>query len=113
MALIDRFLARAVKRGPLTVIHANGETRSFGVPDPAFRPVTLRFGPGVGRAILRDPSLGAAETFMDGRLTIEQGDILDLLTLMTGNNLWEDSTGNLLPGPLRRAVDGVAHRIGR
>ena len=27
---------------------------------------------------------------MDGRLTIEDGDILDLLELVTGNNRWED-----------------------
>jgi cyclopropane-fatty-acyl-phospholipid synthase len=113
MALIDRFLTRAIMRGPLTVIHTDGSTRSYGAPDPSFNPVTIRFGPGAERAILRDPSLGAAEAFMDGKLVIEQGDILDLLTLMTGNNLWEEGSGNLLPGPIRRAVDSVAHKIGR
>jgi cyclopropane-fatty-acyl-phospholipid synthase len=113
MALIDRFLTRAITRGPLTVIHTDGSTRSYGAPDPAFKPVTIRFGPGAERAILRDPSLGAAEAFMDGKLVIEQGDILDLLTLMTGNNLWEEGSGNLMPGPIRRAIDGVAHKIGR
>ncbi|MBC9032864.1 class I SAM-dependent methyltransferase [Sphingomonas sp. JC676] len=113
MALIDRFLTRAITRGPLSVIHTDGSTRSYGVPDPAFKPVTIRFGPGAERAILRDPSLGAAEAFMDGKLVIEQGDILDLLTLMTGNNLWEQGSANLMPGPIRSAIDGVAHRIGR
>jgi cyclopropane-fatty-acyl-phospholipid synthase len=113
MALIDRFLARAVTRGPLTAIHTNGDTRSFGVPDPAFKPVTVRFGPGAERAILRSPSLGAAEAFIDGKLTIEQGDILDLLTLMTANNKWEEGSAYLEPGPLRRALDGVVHRLGR
>jgi cyclopropane-fatty-acyl-phospholipid synthase len=113
MALIDRFLTRAITRGPLTLIHTDGTTRSFGVPNPAFKPVTLRIGAGAERAILRDPSLGAAEAFIDGKLTIEQGDILDLLTLMTGNNLWEEGSVNLVPGPFRSAIDSISHRLGR
>ena len=36
MALIDLFLAKAVKRGTLTVNHADGKTPTFGTPDPAF-----------------------------------------------------------------------------
>ncbi|MDP5279341.1 cyclopropane-fatty-acyl-phospholipid synthase family protein [Sphingomonas sp. DG1-23] len=113
MALIDRFFERAVKRGQLTVFHADGTSRSFGAPDAAIRPVTLRFGPGAAAAIVRNPSLGAAECFMDGRLTIEQGDILDLLVLMTGNNRWEDATAALDPKPLSRLVNTIMHRIGR
>ena len=113
MALIDRFFERAVKRGQLTVIHADGSSRSFGAPDPDIRPVTVRFGPGAAAAIVRDPSLGAAECFMDGRLVIEQGDILDLLVLMTSNNRWEDATAALDPKPLARLANNVMHRIGR
>lgn len=113
MALIDRFFARAVKRGQLNVIHADGTRRSFGTPDPALAPVTIRFGPGVAAAILRDPALGAAESFMDGRLVIEQGDIRDLLMLMTSNNRWEDATAALDPKPLARLANNIAHRIGR
>ena len=71
MALIDTFFTRAVKRGQLVVIHADGTSRSFGEPDPHLKPVTIRFARGAAAAILRDPSLGAAECFMDGRLTIE------------------------------------------
>jgi cyclopropane-fatty-acyl-phospholipid synthase len=113
MALIDSFFARAVKRGQLTVLHADGTSRSFGGPDPDLKPVTVRFARGAAAAILRDPSLGAAECFMDGRLTIEQGDILDLLMLMTSNNRWEDATSALDPRPLARLVNNIAHRIGR
>lgn len=113
MALIDRFFARAVKRGQLTIFHADGESRSFGAPDPDLKPVTIRFGPGAAAAILRNPSLGAAEAFMDGRLTIEQGDILDLIVLMTGNNRWEDATAALDPKPLSRLANAIAHKIGR
>ncbi|MDV3457750.1 cyclopropane-fatty-acyl-phospholipid synthase family protein [Sphingomonas sp. HF-S4] len=113
MALIDGFFARAVKRGQLVVYHADGSSRSFGEPDPDINPVTIRFGPGAAGAIMRDPALGAAEAFMDGRLTIEQGDILDLLVLMTSNNRWEDATAALDPKPLARLANAVAHRIGR
>jgi len=112
MALIDRFLTRAIRRGLLTLIYSDGSTKVFGTPDPALSPVTLRLGPGAERAILTDPSLGAAEAFIDGKLVIEQGDIRDLLFLLTSNNRWEEG-GNILPGLVRRTFDGVKHRIGR
>ncbi len=114
MALIDHFFTRAVKRGELTVIHADGSARSFGSPDAALTPVTIRFtDPSVARRILTDPALGAAESFMDGRLVIERGDILALLRLVTANNKWEDATGNLTPGAFKRAIDGVRFRLDR
>jgi len=114
MALIDHFFTRAVKRGELTVIHADGSARSFGSPDTALTPVTIRFtDPSVARRILTDPALGAAESFMDGRLVIERGDILALLRLVTANNKWEDATGNLTPGAFKRAIDGVRFRLDR
>ena len=114
MALIDHFFARAVKRGELTVIHADGTARSFGAPDAEIASVTIRFtDPSATRRILTDPSLGAAEAFMDGSLVIEQGDILALLNLFTANNKWEDATGNLNAGLLRRGFDNVRFRLDR
>lgn len=113
MALIDQFFVRAVKRGPLNVIHADGSTRSFGDPDPGLKPVTIRLNRGAAAAIVRDPGLGAAESYMDGKLEIEQGDIFDLLNLITANNRWEEGARALDPTPLRRAVEAVTHRIGR
>ncbi|PKP91108.1 MAG: SAM-dependent methyltransferase [Alphaproteobacteria bacterium HGW-Alphaproteobacteria-16] len=114
MALIDHFFARAVKRGELTVIHADGSARSFGTADPDLAAVTIRFTtPAAARRILTDPALGAAEAFMDGTLVIEKGDILALLHLVTVNNMWEDATGNLNPGPLKRSIDNVRFRLDR
>ena len=96
MALIDRFFARAFKRGELTVIHPDGARRTFGAPDPDFAPVTIRLARGVTGAIMRNPGVGAAEAFMDGRLTIEQGDILGLLSMGKASNLWEGgATGRI------------------
>jgi cyclopropane-fatty-acyl-phospholipid synthase len=39
--------------------------------------------------LVRNPRLAIGETYMDGRLIIEDGSILDLLELITGNNRWE------------------------
>ncbi|WP_066798751.1 SAM-dependent methyltransferase [Sphingomonas soli] len=113
MALIDRFFERAIRRGELEVIHADGTVRRFGAPDPEFPGVTMRLAPGVAGRILRDPALGAAEAFMDGGLTIERGDILALVTLFAANNRWEEGDAALRAGLASRALGWVAHRIGR
>jgi cyclopropane-fatty-acyl-phospholipid synthase len=114
MALIDTFLSRLIRRGQLTLIHANGRRSSFGTPSDEFEPVTIRFTDnGVVRRIVRDPSLGAAEMFMDGRMVIEQGDILALLALATANNAWEDARGALDPTLFRRALSAVVFRLDR
>lgn len=114
MALIDLFLARAVKRGTLTLHRPSLPVRTFGTADPAFPDVTIRFtDKGVGRAIVTDPGLGAAEAFMDGRLVIETGDIRALVELLTANDPWEAGRGALAASAPRRALGAVAHRFGR
>jgi cyclopropane-fatty-acyl-phospholipid synthase len=113
MRVIDRFFSHAVQRGPLTVHYADGNAKTYGVPDTTLKPVTIRLHRGAAAQILRDPSLGAAEAFMDGKLVVEQGDILDLLMLITTNNRWEAGTATLDPSPLRKLVNAAAHAIGR
>ena len=114
MALIDLFLARRVKRGQLTVTHADGTVRTFGTHDPAFADVAIRFADrGAANFIVRNPGLGAAEAFMDGRLVVEQGDIRDLIELLTGNDPWEQGGDLLAPSVARRSVQAITHRIGR
>ncbi|MEG3150574.1 cyclopropane-fatty-acyl-phospholipid synthase family protein [Sphingomonas sp. ZT3P38] len=113
MALIDRFLARSVKRGQLTVTHADGSTSIFGSPDPDFPSVALRFADrGVAGRIVRHPALGAAEAFMDGSLIIDQGDIRDLVKLLKGNNQW-GSGGGLKPALPIKLLKQVVHRVDR
>ena len=114
MALIDLFLARAVKRGTLT-LHRPGEpARTFGTPDPGFPEVAIRFADrGVAGAIVRDPALGAAEAFMDGRLVIEQGDVRDLVGLLKGNSPWEADGSALQPSFAQRALLAATHRVAR
>lgn len=91
MSLFDRFAGHLFKRGEMTIILANGEARRYGTPDPAIKPVTIRFADrGVPAFIARNPHLHAAEAFMDGRLVIEQGDIRDLVDLVRANGRWEE-----------------------
>src|SRR3954462_207104 len=79
MWLLDKMLRNYVSRGELTVIDHKGRIYRYGAPDDEFRPVTVRVADSrVVRDIVRDPGLGAAETYRDGRLIVEQGDILDL-----------------------------------
>jgi cyclopropane-fatty-acyl-phospholipid synthase len=94
MWLLDKMLSGYVKRGELTIVTHDGKTYRYGRPDPEFRPVTVRLAvPGVPRQIARDPGLGAAEAYMDGKLLIEEGDILDLVNIIRGSHKWEDSVG--------------------
>jgi cyclopropane-fatty-acyl-phospholipid synthase len=112
MALIDTFLARAFKRGTLTVTYADGSTKVFGTADPAFPDIAIRFThKSVPGAIVRDPALGVAEAYIDGRMVIDRGDIMGLLALATKNNGWEAQTGALDPSPVARAVVGVKRKL--
>jgi cyclopropane-fatty-acyl-phospholipid synthase len=89
MALIGKLLGALVKRGSLTVIGADGERQTYG---PGGEPsLTVRFRDRkVPLDLLRNPRLAIGETYMDGRLVVEDGTILDLLQLITGANRWED-----------------------
>jgi cyclopropane-fatty-acyl-phospholipid synthase len=113
MALIDRFFARFVKRGQITVTYADGTIKTFGTPDPTLPTVAVRFtDKGAPGAIVRNPALGAAEAFMDGRLVIDQGDIRDLVNLLKGNTPWEKGDA-LKPSLPIKLLDKVVHRVDR
>ncbi|OWK32389.1 SAM-dependent methyltransferase [Sphingomonas mucosissima] len=114
MALIDMFLARAVKRGTLTLHRPKAAARTFGTPGPNFPDVTIRFADrGVALAIARNPALGAGECYMNGRLIVEQGDIRDLVELLKRNDAWEKGKKNLKPGLAARTFNAVKYRADR
>ena len=113
--LIDRFLGSAIRKGTLEVVHPEGGISRFGEPAPDMPDVRIRFtDSSVARKIMLDPRLGAAEAFMDGRLVIERGDVMDLARLFRANARWE-RTGSLKPASrwkglrnrLVTAIDGV------
>jgi cyclopropane-fatty-acyl-phospholipid synthase len=86
MRFLPHLLRRFVRNGRLTVIDHDGARESFGSgangPD-----VTLRLHDAtVEREIFFNPELKAAEAYMDGRLTVENGGrIHDLLELFSVN----------------------------
>ena len=114
MAIIDLFLSRRVRRGVLTLVNFDGGVQHFGNADPAMPNVTIRFtDKGVAGAIIRDPGLGAGEAYMNGRLTIDNDDVLGLVTLLTANDLWEDGANALAAAAPVRALQAITHRLGR
>jgi cyclopropane-fatty-acyl-phospholipid synthase len=114
MSLFERFLSATVKRGTLTVIDHKGHAKAFGVAETDWPDVTVRFADGkVARDIALHPDLGAGEAYMDGRMTIERGDVLDLTELIYRNNPWEQG-GTFDEPPLwRRAFRSAKGKLDR
>ena len=115
MSAIERFLRRVVRQGELRVITADGRHFDVGAPDPARRRITLRMTDRrVGFDILRHPRLGVAETFMDGRLVIEEGDIMALIDLVRFNGRWEKGGPSLAaPNPFKRHLGNLRSKLDR
>lgn len=114
MSLLESMLNRVIRRGQLTIVQADGSRRTFGSPDPTLRPVTVRFADkATPLRIARAPRIGAGEAYMDGKMIVEEGDILDLIRLVLGGAPFERG-GKLRPrNPIRRAFGGVRGRIDR
>ncbi len=94
MWLLEKALRRLIRRGELTITDHDGRRYQFGAPDPELLPVSMRFlDAKVARQIAADPGLGGAEAWMDGRLVMEQGEILDLVKLIRRNARWEEKSG--------------------
>jgi cyclopropane-fatty-acyl-phospholipid synthase len=93
MRLLDKMLPGLIKRGELNIIDPAGKTYRFGAPDPELKPVTVRLRDRkVAFQIARDPTLGTIETWMDDRLVVEQGEIIDLILIIRRNRRWEERT---------------------
>ena len=89
MALIGRLIDGLLKRGSITLVMPDGNRQTHGPGGGGS--LTIRLADRkVGFDIMRNPRLGLGEAYMDGRLTVEDGDILDLLELVTGSVRWED-----------------------
>ena len=124
MSLIGKLLGTLVKKGRLTLVTADGKRETFG-PDANAKPIIVRFTDRkVAFDIVRNPRLGFGEAYMDGRLLVEEGTILDLLELIVGANRWEFggkgrkimSTGKMSEvvalfrrNPAAKAKQNVAH----
>lgn len=112
--LLDRFLKQSVRRGALTAIESNGRTHHYGTPDPAIRPVTIRFtDAGAPGFIARNPRLGAGEAYMNGRMVVDEGDVLDLVRLIRANAAWDEGGSIEKRGTFTAAARRLFRHIGR
>lgn len=101
--LIDRILARIIKKGRLVLRHADGRVIDFGREVAGYPDLVIRFTDGkVARDILHDPRLGAGECYMDGRIVIEVGDVMQFVQLMQSNAPWGKRGRLNKPTALRR-----------
>ena len=89
MALISRLIGTLLAKGRITLIQPDGSRETYG--PGGGKELTVRFADKrVAFDLVRNPRLNVGEAYMDGRLIIEDGTILDLLELITGANRWED-----------------------
>ena len=108
--LIEKFLGRVIKHGVLDITFPDGSRTALGTPTPGFPDVGIRFASDAAmRKILLDPRLGAGETFMDGSLIVEKGDIMAVIELIRANQPWERKGRSLAPpGALKRLKERAA-----
>src|SRR3954451_20090921 len=106
MLLIGTLVDELLATGSITLIRPGGKAETYG--PGGGKHLTIRFADKkVAFDILRNPRLGVGEAYMDGRLTIEDGTILDLLELIVGSNRWEEK------GEGRAALSKGKNRIKR
>jgi cyclopropane-fatty-acyl-phospholipid synthase len=119
--MLKYILCSLIANGTLTVIRADGSRFSAGSGEPhvAFRIHDRR----AEWELALHPDLKLGELYMDGRLTMEEGDIYDLLLLAMSNTAYRRVSGLLSAirtlrrlfrrlsqyNPARRAKDHVAH----
>ena len=82
--LVERLFRKLIQKGRLTVIGHDGKTTVF-EGDPGPEVTICLHAPGAGRRIALNPTLGTAETYMEGLLTVEDGNIYDFLDLTAMN----------------------------
>jgi len=106
MSLIGTLVDKLLTKGSITLLRPAKAPQTFG--PGGGKHLTIRFtDKKVAFDILRNPRLGVGEAYMDGRLLIEDGTILDLLELIVGSNRWEDK------GEGRAALSKGKNRIKR
>ncbi|GGE02684.1 cyclopropane-fatty-acyl-phospholipid synthase [Tsuneonella deserti] len=101
--LLEKVLVRAVRKGVLVVTRSDGTSRSFGTPVAGYPEVAIRLcDKRVARDVLTDLRLGFGEAYMDGRIAIERGDVMQLVSLMRANSRWEEGRSLAPPSMGRR-----------
>jgi cyclopropane-fatty-acyl-phospholipid synthase len=90
MSLIGTLVGKLLRKGSITLLTPGHPPELLGRGGEPH--LTIRFTDNkVGFDIVRNPRLGLGEAYMDGRFIVEDGTILDLMEMVTGQNRWEDS----------------------
>jgi cyclopropane-fatty-acyl-phospholipid synthase len=90
MSLIGRLVDKLLTKGSITLKLPGKEAHTYGAGGG--KHLTVRFTDRkVAFDILTNPRLGVGEAYMEGRLIIEDGTILDLLEMIVGANRWEET----------------------
>lgn len=114
MKLFERVLQRLVSRGQLTVFQADGRHFTVGTADPDFPDLAMRFSDKkVPFDIVRDPRLGFAEAWIDGRVIIEGGGIMEFISMIRANNPWESGRSIDAKGMLNRSFKTIRQKLWR
>ncbi len=86
--MLKLLLKNLIKKGTLRVIHANGVKKIYQGKEPG-PDITVKIHNKKTEKLLSfNPSLTLGETFMDGGITVENGDIYDFLELCVMNIGW-------------------------
>ena len=81
--MLDFLLHRYVRKGTLVVRFPNGKTKAYGDGAPHVA-ISIKDKSAL-IALGLDPDLKLGELYMDGRLEIEEGSVVDMLDLLMGN----------------------------
>jgi len=89
MSLIGKMIGKLLRHGTITLVGPDGRRETCGAGGG--RHLTIRFTDRrVPLEIIKNPRLGMGEAYMDGRVIVEDGTVLDLLEMITSSNRWED-----------------------
>ncbi len=103
--MLESYLRRTVDVGALTVDAGDGRRRTYG--DGSGAPISIRLAKGAALKIALSPDLKLGECFMDGELVFEQGDMYDMLELVSRNpRFWVSSRS-----PLHLMREGALRRL--
>ncbi len=81
---IEKFLGRAIKRGSLEIVDADGKLHRFG--DGTGDPVRVRFtSEQAERAVINNPDLKLGEEYVDRGFVVEQGTLYDFMMMLLTN----------------------------
>ena len=84
MSLIGSLVDKLLTKGSITLLRPGKRAKTFG--SGGGKHLTVRFTDRkVAFDIIKNPRLGLGEAYMDGRLIIEDGTILDLLEMIVGS----------------------------